>query len=117
MQWLREMLARSWRHSSERERSRSAGLSTLPNDLICFRDLQKSLRVPSSVSKRQCPAWAGVIRVKGPERQASIRQRSVYARGIAEGSQNIRADGSGMPRKRLYRQRAHANPFSDHALD
>lgn len=31
--------------------------------------------------------------------------------------ENIRNDGSGMPRKRLYRQRAHANPFSDHALD
>lgn len=40
---------------------------------------------------------------------AKRQKREEYKRSLA-------ADESALPKKKFYRQRAHANPFSDHAL-
>jgi len=47
------------------------------------------------------------IRLKGPEKK---RQKREEYRASLDNA------GSELPQKKFYRQRAHANPFSDHAL-
>jgi len=47
------------------------------------------------------------IRLKGPEKK---RQKREEYRASLDNA------GSDLPQKKFYRQRAHANPFSDHAL-
>jgi tRNA (guanine-N7-)-methyltransferase len=46
------------------------------------------------------------------------QKREEYRRGI-QAQQDSTEDGSvvKMPQKKFFRQRAHANPFSDHNLD
>lgn len=47
------------------------------------------------------------------------QQREEYRRKIQEQTERGDADVASvkMPQKRYFRQRAHANPFSDHKLD
>jgi len=53
------------------------------------------------------PSTATPAKLKGPERKK--QKRDEYKASLDDA-------GVELPKKKYYRQRAHANPFSDHAL-
>lgn len=63
---------------------------------------------PHATTNSSKPATSSpAIRLKGPEKK---RQKREEYRASLDNA------GSDLPQKKFYRQRAHANPFSDHAL-
>jgi len=63
--------------------------------------------VPSRTISSKPTTSSPATRLKGPEKK---RQKREEYRASLDNA------GSDLPQKKFYRQRAHANPFSDHAL-
>jgi len=62
---------------------------------------------PSTPSAAPAPSTTTPSKLKGPERKK--QKRDEYKASLDDA-------GVELPKKKYYRQRAHANPFSDHAL-
>jgi hypothetical protein len=95
-----------------------------PNVRLHNRDWAKHLFVmPFNVDSKKIPHQPTTYIINKaipnamPERPSKKQRREDYRAAVTEANEDASgASAPVLPKKRFYRQRAHANPFSDHLL-